>query len=212
MSDKTTANGFYIHKGEGFSGIFGKDIPSPVGRIAFVNLVTPTGKPTPKYGLALLVDKTDEKAKADLKAIQEMDKLMALDFWGEKAGDMLKKVKRTFFGNGDEPSSTGKIYEGYEGMWVINARNANSHENARGFKILGNMLPDQFQSGMLCRLVICPYLNPDGYSYTLRAIKLVKDDGVRFGGAPDPTSLIDNLDEAVAAVNAGSGIDLGGMI
>ncbi len=215
-NDKTP-NGFSINKGTDlsgvpFSGIFGTDTVTPVGRIAFVDLVTPKGQ-RPKYGLALLVSKTDEKAKPELKALQEKCKLMAIDFWGDKAGDMLKKAKRPFLGNGDEPSSTGKIYEGYAGNWVINARNKNSSDHAQGFKVLGNMLPDQFQSGMLCRLVVAPYLNADGYSYTLRAIKLVNDDGVRFGGAPDPTGLLDNLDDAVSAVNSNIGsVDLAGLI
>jgi len=212
MSDKKTANGFFINKGEGFIGIFGKDCVTPVGRIAFVNLETPTGKPTPKYGLSLLVDKKDEASKAELKAIQEMGKLMLVDLWGDKAADMAKKIKRPVFGDGDEPSNTGKVYEGYPGNWVISARNQYSHEHARGFKILNNMLPGQFQSGMLCRLVVCPYLNADGFSYSLRAIKLVKDDGVRFGGAPDPSSLLANLDDAVAAVSTGKDINLDGLL
>lgn len=215
MAEKT-ANGFVIHKGVDengvpYSGIFGKDIPTPVGRIAFVNLAQPAGAGNKaKYGLALLVSKTDEKQKPELRAIQEMAKLLALDFWGDKAADMSKRITRPIFGNGDEPSSTGKVYEGYPGHWVINAKNKKGAEHAQGFKVLGNMLVDQFQAGMLCRLVVSPYLNKDGFSYTLRAIKLVSDDGVRFGGAPDPSSLLDNLDDAVAAVN--SSVNLEGVI
>lgn len=214
MAENKTPNGFNIVKGDNFICIFGKDAVTPVGRIAFVDtLVKASGKPTPKYGVAFLASKTDEKAKPELKAIQEMGKLMAVDLWGDKAGDMLKRIKRPLFGNGDEPSSTGKIYEGYAGNWVINARNAHNHEHAKGFKILGNMLPEQFESGMLCRLVVVPCLSSDGFSYGLRAIKFVNDDGVRFGGAPDPTGLLSNLDEAVSAVNSNIGsVDLAGLI
>lgn len=207
MADKTK-NGFTLNAKWG--GIFGMDIASPLGRIAFVSLDKPTGQngQTPKYGLALLVSKTDEAQKAHLKAIQEMCKLMVNDLWGDRAEEMVKKIKRGFFSNGDTPSSTGLVYEGYAGNWVINARNANPNGHSRGFKILNpGMAPESFESGMICRLTIQPYLNADGFSYSLRAIKLVKDDGVRYGGAPDPTGVIDHLDEAVAAASA----DMGSM-
>jgi len=213
MAAPKTPNGFSINKGDNYIGIFGKDIPSPLGRIAFVDTLTKAaGTPTPKFGVALLIDKNDEAQKPELKAIQEMAKLMAIDLWGEQAANMLKKIKRNVFSNGDEPSSTGKIYEGYPGNWVINARNAYPAGHAKGFKVYGNFEVEQFQSGMICRLVISPYLNSDGFSYTLRAIKMVKDDGVRFGGAPDPTNLLDNLDQAVAAVTTNSEINLEGLI
>jgi hypothetical protein len=208
MSDKTTKNGFFISKGEGYVGIHGKDILTPPGRIAFVNLVTPTGSPTPKYGLSLLVDKNDQQAQKQLAEIKTMGKLMAVDLWGENAGTMIKKIKRPIFGDGDEPSSTGKTYEGYPGNLIINARNKNNHESARGFKIHGNMLPDQFQSGMICWLIVQPYLNADGFSYTLRGVKLKEDDGKRFGGAPDPSGLFDALGEAESAVKDNS-FDMG---
>lgn len=214
MAEKNkTPNGFSLNIGDGYSGIFGKDILTPVGRIAFVNLVTPTGKPTPKYGLSLLVDKKDETAKSELKAIQEMCKLMVVDFWGDRAGEMIKKIKRPIFGDGDSPSSTGKMYEGYAGNFVLNARNQHPPEHPRGFKIAGNnIMREQFQSGMLCRLNVSPYLNADGFSYTLRAIKLIKDDGVRFGGAPDPTGLLDAVDDAAGAVNSTDNIDLNAIL
>jgi len=80
--------------------------------------------------------------------------------------------------------------------------------HSRGWKILNpGLSPESFEGGMICRLTVQPYLNQDGFSYSLRAIKLVKDDGVRFGGAPDPSGVMDHLDEAVSAVNA----DMGGL-
>jgi len=44
-------------------------------------------------------------------------------------------------------------------------------------------------------------LNQDGFSWKLRTIKFIEDDGVTFGGAPDPSSLLDGLDQAVQATN-----------
>lgn len=212
MSNKT-ANGFTLNTQWG--GIFGTDIATALGRIAFISLDKPTGLngQTPKYGLALLTpkkeglhDKTIEQQVTHLKAIQEMCKLMVQDLWGARAEEMLKKTKRGIFVDGDTASSTGKVYEGYPGNWVINARNASPAGHSRGWKILNpGMAPESFESGMICRLTVQPYLGPDGFSYSLRAIKMVKDDGVRFGGAPDPTGVIDNLDAAVAAASANIG-------
>lgn len=216
MSDKTTANGFYINRGDNYIGIYGKDIATPLGMIAFANgLATASGKPKPKFAIALLFGKTDESVLPEVTAIKNMAKLMAVDLWGDKAGDMLKRIQYPLFGDGDQPSkTTGKVYEGYEGNFVINAKNEFGAGHAKGFKILGGMEAEQFESGMVCRLTVCPYLNSDGFSYKLRAIKYVadKDKGIRFGGAPDPTGVIDNLDQAVAAVSSNATINLNGLI
>lgn len=202
MAADKSKNGFTFNRQWG--GIYGTDLASPLGRIAFVSLDKPTGLngQTPKYGLSLLVPKDDADQKPFLVGIQTQCKLMISDLWGDKADEMLKKTKRPFLRSGDEPSSTGKVYEGYAGTWVIVARNGKPMGHNQGWRILNpDKTPDSFEGGMICRLTIQPYLGPDGFSYTLRAIKLVKDDGVRFGGAPDPTGVIDHLDEAVAAVS-----------
>jgi len=209
MSNKT-ANGFTLNPKWG--GIFGVDIATPLGRLAFVNLDKPTGQngQTPKYGVAFLMPKGEglhtksyEEQKKHLVAMQEQAKLMIQDLWGARAAEMVKKMKRGIFVDGDVASSTGKVYEGYPGNWVINPRNAEPNGHSRGWKILNDgMSPEMFESGMICRLTVQPYLGVDGFSYSLRAIKLVHDDGVKFGGAPDPSGVIDNLDEAIQAVNA----------
>ncbi len=135
-----------------------------------------------------------------------MCKLMAQDLWGANAEENLKKIKRGYFGDGDSPSTTGKVYDGYAGTRVINARNGKPRGHNQGWRILNEgMEPEQFEAGMICRLTLQPFLNSDGYSYSLRAIKFIKDDGVRFGGAPDPASVMDHLDNAVAAVSANLG-------
>lgn len=207
-----TANGFTIHSGTGkngipYSGIYGTALATSLGRIAFVNLAAPSGVgDQAKYSVAHLTPKdSPENEKNMLRAIQTICKLMMVDFWGDKAGDLFKRIKRPILVDGDEPSSTGKIYDGYPGNWIINAKNKFPAGHTQGFKILNpNMLPEQFESGMICRLVVTPYLNADGFSYGLNDIKFIsaKDDGVRFSGVPDSSGLIDHLDEAVAAVNS----------
>lgn len=202
MSEDKTKNGFTLNKKWG--GIFGKDIASPLGRLAFVSLDKPTGMAgtTPKFGFTLLVDKTDKKELEFLKAIQEMYKLMCADLWGAKAPEMVAKFKYPVFRDGDEPSTAGKVYEGFEGKWVLVCKNPRGPGQVNGITIKPDATPiEKFEAGVIVRATIQPYVGPDGVSYQARAVKLVNDDGVRFGGAPDPTGVIDHLDDAVAAVN-----------
>lgn len=217
--DNKTPNGFHIHSGKDengvpYSGIYGKDTITPIGRLAFVHLATPQGQGArAAYSVNLLVDKKNEQYIKELKEIQQMCKLMAMDFWGARAEDMLKKIKRPFFINGDEPSSTGKVYDGYPGHWIIQARNKEPKGVTKGFKVLGSKMAEELEAGMFARLGVTPYLNADGYSYKLRAVRFEGDDGVRFGGAPDPALLFDHLEEAVAAVaNDASGVNLDGLL
>lgn len=212
--NQITPNGFSIivpSKEKPYTGIFGKPVAAPLARAAFVNLGTPVGAPgqKPKYGLALLTpkneglhNKTLDQQKVHLKAIQDMCKLMAADFWGDKAGEMAAKIKRGIFGDGDR-SSTGKVYEGYPGCHVINARNAYPNGHAQGWKLLNKgWVPEQIEGGMIVRCVVQPFLNNDGFSYSLRDLMVVHDDGVRFGGAPDSSHLIEELEGAAAAADA----------
>jgi len=122
-----TSNGFFIQvptKEKPFSGIFGTDVATPLGRLAFANtLVTPaaaTASQKAKYGTAFLIpkdtglhDKTFEQQKVHIKAIQDMCKLMVQDLWGDRAEQMLKLIKRRTFLDGDLPTSSGKVYDGY---------------------------------------------------------------------------------------------------
>lgn len=185
----------------GFGGIHGVDVASPLGRAAFLFLAKKNTKFKPeKYGLALLIDKTDKEQIAQLKVIQAQCKELVTALWGDKAEENLKKIKYPMFVNGDEKSNL----QGYAGHWVINAKNEFGPGHAQGFKILNkDMEPDSFEAGMIIRCTLQPGVGPDGFFYKLRAIKKVKDDGVRFAGGPDAASVIDHLDEAVQAVNAG---------
>lgn len=213
MSEKTK-NGFNLAADK--TAIWGPDLVSPECRIAFAdNLVTAKSSKEgakPKFGCTLLASKSDEAVKADLKKIQATCALMLQDLFGDKAADAMKtfKANRMYFRDGDTPSATGKIYTGYEGMWAIVAKNEFGAGHSRGFKVIGK-LPEQFESGMIVRASIQPYLNQDGFSWGLRAIKFIKDDGTRFGGAPDASGLLDEFDSAVdAAANSNnSGLNVG---
>ena len=81
----------------------------------------------------------------------------------------------------------------------------------QGFKVIGKEV-EEFQSVKLSIGVVQPYLNEDGFAWILRTVKFLENDGVSFGGAPDPSGLLDGLNEAVQAVqNNESGLDLSGL-
>lgn len=171
----------------------------PLGRIAFLSLEKPnTTFDKPKFGLNLLIDKNTEE-KALLKPILDVAKKLPKLLWGDKAEEMYKKITNVPFRNGDD-----KEYEGFEGHYVVVANNPKGPKQAGGIKILNQgMEPEQFEAGMTCRLSVSLGLGKEGYFYKLNAIKLVKDDGVRFAGGPDGSSVIEDLDTAVevASVN-----------
>jgi hypothetical protein len=176
--------------------VYGKDIFTPVGRASFVYLAEPQAPfqagQDPKYSISLLIPKDDETAKAQLREIQTMCQKLA----AQKFGSKIPPFAQPIFRDGDD-----KEYQGYPGNWVIVARNKNKSGHSQGFKILGDVLPESIEAGMLVRLQVQPMVGQNGFSYKLRGIKLVKDDGVRFSAAPDGASLLEGLDDAVAAVS-----------
>ena len=187
----------YYHNAYG--GLHGEDIPTPVGRAAFVYLDKPNTKFAPaKYGLTILFDKKDKKAIEQLRAIQAMCTEMATELF---KGKVPKNFEQPIFRDGDGESSK---YEGFPGNWYIVAKN----DKRSGFTILDDVLPEAIEAGMLVRAQVQPYVDPKGFSYKLRGLRLVKDDGVRFKVAPDGTALIKGLDEAVAAVSVSGSTSL----
>lgn len=196
MNDKSK---FYITGDK--STIFGEDILSPLGRIAFVNLAKPEPKYN-RYGLSLLVDKKDPKEVEQLKKIQAQCGALAQAFFGEKWQEAVKKLKHPPLRNGDEQQ-----YDGYPGSWVIVANTKFGANHSKGFAIRNeDMEADSYEAGMICRLEIQPGISREqGFFYKLRAIKKVKDDGKRFDGAPPAGSLLDTIDDAVEEVTTGAG-------
>lgn len=181
-----------------FGGLHGEDTFTPWARAAFVNLVTPSAKfEPPKYGLVLLVPKsvdgfpaecTDKNAQ--LKVIQTMCKEMAAQMFG----DDVPELEYPIFNDGDHKDYAE--YDGYAGHWVISARNAEQPIMSAGQNVSGVI------AGMWVRAQVQPYLNSKGFSYKLRGLKIVLDDGKRYGKAVSGTSLLDKLDDAVLSAGA----------
>lgn len=189
----TEQNKFFVNN---FGGIHGDDVYTPIARAAFVYLDAPNTKFVPaKYGLTLLIDKKDTTAVAQLKVIQTMCKAMALQYWKTEA-KIPKDLDQPIFRDGD--SEAYSKYEGFAGHWVMVAKNAKRND----FIILDGVDAAAIEPGHLVRAQVQPYCDKDGFSYKLRGLKFIRDDGVRWSVAPAGDSLLKNLDDAVSAASA----------
>jgi hypothetical protein len=181
-------------------GIHGESIALPrTGRISFPCLVNP-GKVYNKYQVAFLYQKNDAVALPQLKNIQHMCLAMMTAKFGAKAAEAQKLFKRSIFRDGDSSigmSKDGRIYDGYAGAYVINAAVAPTKEgtNPIDFKKVDKTpeAPSAFKGGMICDGVVQPFLNADGFSYKLKSIRLIKDDGTRWNSF-DSGSLLEDVE------------------
>jgi len=204
---KATESKYYMNQ---FGGLHGSDTLTPVGRIAFVNLAKPNVKfDPPKYGATLLFDKKDETVLKTLKSIQALCNDMAEEFCKilfarEKPKMLYPKFKEAIIaGFAAQPifrDGDMKEYDGFAGNWYIVAKNDKRPGMSGGIKILDDKMPEEFESGMLVRAQIQPYLDKKGFSYKMRGIRMLADDGIRFSVAPDGASLLAAMDDAVDAV------------
>lgn len=196
------AGDFYVNA---HGGVHGDDAVTPIGRASFVYLTKPNTKfDPPKYSLSLLFKKDDAQAVEQLRKIQAMCKEMAIQLWeGEK--NIPAQLPQPIFRDGDKEK-----YEGYKGHWYIVCKN----EARNGFVIMDDVLPESIEAGMLVRCTVQPYVDKkNGFAYKLRALRFIKDDGVRFKVAPDGTVLLAALNDAVEAVNAPkAGAQAGGSL
>lgn len=194
-------------------GLHGNDTYTPIGRIAFVNLVSPQiykPDPTsaPRYGVTLLIPKDMDKQSLEIIETRIKKEIGDIrEAWLKKEFAKLSgKVKYEAFKTAKVAAMEGRPflrdgdmqkYEGFADHYYIRANNPN-REGTGGFLILDGRTPEEFEAGMLCRLQVSPMVDANGVSYKLKAIRLIKDDGVRFksgAGAPD---LLTNLDDHVA--------------
>lgn len=196
-------------------GVHGNDVITPVGRAAFLYLTKRNDKfPNPrtgkgKYGITLLFKKDDEIIKTQLKAVQDMCVDMANFFAQNQWKKTDKKIPFAKFKESVIAAFAGQPflrdgdttkYEGFSGHWYIVAKN-DEISGAGGIVLQDNRHPEEFEAGMLVRAQVQPYLDKKGFSYKLRRLKLIKDDGFRFAAAAGP-DLLSSLDEGIEAISA----------
>ncbi len=208
-----------------FGGLHGKDTYTPIGRIAFVYLVNPNtyqgdGKANSTYSVSILISKekdaqTDavvEKIKKELKPLQdawvlkEHKKTPKVPFDKFREAKLVGMAARPWIKDGDM-----KTYEGFAGHNYIQANNK-VRDGKGGILFLDGRAPEEFEGGMICRLQLTPRVDSNGFSWKLKAIRLIQDDGFRFNIASGPPDLLSGLDDAVAAATASLSQDSKGPV
>lgn len=204
-----TTEEFFVNQAGGIHS--NEMFPTARGRLSFIHLKEPNPKYKPaKYGFSLIFDNaTADQDKPLLDAIKAECTKMAQFYVKTHLAKYARALKRPqltakelleikvahwnskqpVFRDGD---TTG--YQEYAGTKYIVAKNPSPD-----FICVG-LTRSEFEAGMLCRAVVQPYLGEDGFAYKFTTLKLIKDDGVRFKSAPTGASMLDGLDEAVAAV------------
>ncbi len=170
--------------------------PTSLGRCANLNLVQPSRKYN-KHGLKILMDKENKENLEKMKIIQLYSKAAMSMLYGVKK----PVIKYNFLRDGDSDdglTKTGDRLEGHEGNFFIVASARTKEE----FKILDGRLDSDFKAGMIVRAMVKLGLGESGFFYQLKALRLVKDDGVRFKtNTVDVEEMMSGMDEAVEVVN-----------
>jgi hypothetical protein len=168
-----------------FGCIFGDNILTPRFRLIYPHLRQRSDL-SKKYQICCLFDPKDPKVKADLLKMQKVGKLLI-----QEAGKAGKGYKNPPLKNGNDNEK-----EEFHDKFYI-------QPSAKELPILvdvdNNALqPDAFSSGMICRAVVQPIFFPAngaGIAWTFSALRLVKDDGIRYYNGPDPKSLFEDDSE-----------------
>lgn len=162
-------------------------VKTPVGRFSWPSLVTPKpGMPQadgsvgqPRYEITVCIPK-------DGKGVTEF--LADLNFYRDEMVPIFNQKRAAKLGEidvmgkyGDGDTADHEKYPYYKGCWIISARNSKQEFNVMDAN--GDDLdPAAIVGGMQGRLLIRPLVTGHGMSFKLEIVKLLKDDGVRFGG------------------------------
>lgn len=188
---------FYKHPMYGH--VYGEGIPTPLARASWPSLVTPKAPPPPKpgqepgqprYELTLVLPQTRE-VKAWLDSVSVMAEEMLVDFNKGRKSKLTQETAAVESLAKDGNTFDHEKYPYYKDAFVLTARNAKLPPiiDAQG----KDLAPNTIQGGMLIRAVVTPMITASGVSYKLNAVKLMKDDNIRFGGAVSNRSYLDML-------------------
>lgn len=176
-----------------FKHVYGEELNTPAGRIAFVHLVTPQDPPPPEPGQApgqprfeatLVLDKNSQYVGPFLEEIATMAGEM-LDCYNE--GNPAKLSIESVVKDGD--SYDMEKYPYYKNSWILVARNVKQPESLDSQA--ENIAHSSFIGGQQCRFRVQPLITSKGLSYKLKVVQLLRDDGTRFaGGVKDYKNLM----------------------
>lgn len=176
--------------------VYGEELIFPQGRLAWCNhLVTPQEpmepkpgeqKGKPRYGVDLLIPKTDDNTEFFTRLSNMLTEMVAL--YNEGLPTTL--AINSFVSDGDAKDT--EQYPFNAGNWVFTARNA---EKPRCINAAAaDIDPATLAGGMTGRIVATPMITAKGVSYKLTIVQMISDDGTRFaGGRRDSTDLLKAL-------------------
>jgi hypothetical protein len=179
-----TKSDWYRHPEYGI--VFGNEVfTTPVVRLAYPSLKTPKAPPPPKpgqsqgapsYEATLLFTKTNPEHVAWTKFAE------GLEVYNERTSAPLAALKPCKDGD-DAYWQTGEKadkYPFYKNQYLVAARNTDKPG------IVGPDAepcdPSLLHGGCLVQCIVTLRVTSKGASYKLRAIQLIKDDGVNYGG------------------------------
>lgn len=174
--------------------IYGEDMITPVGRIAWPALVTAKPPPPPKDGMKAgeprfeitwLGEADTEQTKVFLNNLQDMVNKMLLEFNKNGAKGDPKIAINSYLKDSSEVDL--EKYPFFENKVFFVARNSFKDDPKKGFQVKNKnkevIDASQIVGGQKARLVVQPHIGPTGLSFKLHAVYLIEDDKVRFGGA-----------------------------
>lgn len=171
-------------------------------RIAFPKLFEPkaVGDGDKKYfSLAAIIEPGSENAKACDAAVTEVAKSK----WADKAAGVMKKLVedgKVAFKKKPLTDQQGQAYDGFEGMWSLNASRPES--KGRVVVIDRNKAPlserdGKPYAGSYCNVMVSFWAqdNANGkrLNCELKAVQFVKDGDAFGGGAPASADAFDDL-------------------
>lgn len=167
-----------------YGNVFGNTFTTPVGRLQFVALAdSKEFRGKAKFGATLLFDKVSYDSWISGFALIENDINTML---AQEYPDGAPAFKYPMLRDGD-----AEKYNGFAGRWYIKTSASLNDQRVAVYDAAGKPIdPSLPVAGMLARAVVRVGLFDNGVSYKLIAIQLIKDDGVRFTGAPDPASFL----------------------
>lgn len=186
---------YYKHPTYGH--VYGKSVPTPIGRIGWPHLVKPKDAPppqegqpqgAPRYESTLFLPKENPAVVDFVKMLKEMTDEM-LELFNHKRAAALGAC--LLFGKGgDGDEGDHEKYPFFKGNHILVAKNVKPVKVVdRERKIIETAL---ITGGLQTRFVINPIVTAHGISYKLEAVQFWKDDQTRFAGSVrDATELFD---------------------
>lgn len=150
------------------------------------------------YGATFLMDPTDPGNKDLIKQIDAEIKRLEKEAWG---GKHPKQKPTECFGKGDtRTNDDGVIYNGYEGMYYVSAKNDNRPLALIGKRELNDpkVIAQQFYGGCYVNANINFWVQDNEFGKAircgLRGVQFLKD-GEAFGGGRATADEFDDVEE-----------------